>query len=226
MDDHAPVVVFALDESLDLDEVQAMRDSVSRAVWRLPRRTRVGLVAFSGAVSVYDLRAGASQSRSGVSRKTAIAAIVPGNRSPDADGLMFARAEREGGAKRFTVSLSSDGAMDAIETVLKSLKPAGRRAGDVRSRPRCFGAAIETAAAVVRGFREDSNARTGGGRVIACVGGPPTRGPGAAAEDETSEFYKVEERSARLYVEDLAETVRGDSEAHRDAPFPSKFPAR
>ena len=46
------------------------------------------------------------------------------------------------------------------------------------------------------------------GRVIVCLGGPPTRGPGAAAADETSEFYDAEERAARAYVETLAETVR------------------
>ena len=44
--------------------------------------------------------------------------------------------------------------------------------------------------------------------MIVCLGGPPTRGPGAAAADFSSEFYDAEERAARKYVETLAETVR------------------
>ena len=45
-----PPVVFVLDESLDLDESRLMRGSVARAL-TLPDGTRVGLVAFAGAVS-------------------------------------------------------------------------------------------------------------------------------------------------------------------------------
>jgi hypothetical protein len=81
-----------------------------------------------------------------------------------------------------------------------------------------LGAAVETAVAVLESVSSSSGKESepgkerhknqNRGRVIVCLGGPPTRGPGAAAADFSSEFYDAEERAARKYVETLAETVR------------------
>jgi protein transport protein SEC23 len=214
-----PPVVFVLDESLDLDESRLMRGSVARALDALPDGTRVGLVAFADAVSAYDVRTDAGLAGfDGGDVCFAAASVVPGHRSPDARDLSAILDEKRGGPSRCIARLGDEGVRETLAAIVASLAPAGnkRREGAARTRPRSFGAAVETAVAVLdgasardAGTRDAKNADTASrGRVIVCLGGPPTRGPGAAAADEQSEFYDAEERAARAYVETLAETVR------------------
>jgi hypothetical protein len=212
-------VVFVLDESLDLDESRLMRGSVARALDALPDGTRVGLVAFADAVSAYDVRTDAALAGfDGGDVCFAAASVVPGHRSPDARDLSAILDEKRGGPSRCIARLGDEGVRETLAAIVASLAPAGnkRREGAARTRPRSFGAAVETAVAVLdgasardAGTRDANNADTASrGRVIVCLGGPPTRGPGAAAADFSSEFYDAEERAARKYVETLAETVR------------------
>ena len=213
-----PPVVFVLDESLDLDESRLMRGSVARALDALPDGTRVGLVAFAGAVSAYDVQTDAGLGFDGGDFCFAAASVVPGHRSPDARDLSAILDEKRGGPSRCIARLGDEGVRETLAAIVASLAPVGnkRREGAARTRPRSFGAAVETAVAVLdgasardAGTRDAKNADTASrGRVIVCLGGPPTRGPGAAAADEQSEFYDAEERAARAYVETLAETVR------------------
>ena len=214
-----PPVVFVLDESLDLDESRLMRGSVARALDALPDGTRVGLVAFADAVSAYDVRTDAALAGfDGGDVCFAAASVVPGHRSPDARDLSAILDEKRGGPSRCIARLGDEGVRETLAAIVASLAPAGnkRREGAARTRPRSFGAAVETAVAVLdgasardAGTRDAKNADTASrGRVIVCLGGPPTRGPGAVAADEQSEFYDAEERAARAYVETLAETVR------------------
>ena len=220
-----PPVVFVLDESLDLDESRLMRGSVARALDALPDGTRVGLVAFADAVSAYDVRTDAALGFLNI----AAASVVPGHRSPDARDLSAILDEKRGGPSRCIARLGDEGVRETLAAIVASLAPAGnkRRQGAARTRPRSFGAAVETAVAVLdgasardAGTRDAKNTDTASrGRVIVCLGGPPTRGPGAAAADEQSEFYDAEERAARAYVETLAETVRSFLFS-RDNPFP------
>ena len=213
-----PPVVFVLDESLDLDESRLMRGSVARALDALPDGTRVGLVAFADAVSAYDVRTDAALAGfDGGDVCFAAASVVPGHRSPDARDLSAILDEKRGGPSRCIARLGDEGVRETLAAIVASLAPAGnkRREGAARTRPRSFGAAVETAVAVLDGAyggfdgggKSDRDTASRG-RVIVCLGGPPTRGPGAAAADETSEFYDAEERAARAYVETLAETVR------------------
>lgn len=221
-----PPVVFVLDESLDSDESRLMRGSVARALDALPDGTRVGLVAFADAVSAYDVRTDAALGFLNI----AAASVVPGHRSPDARDLSAILDEKRGGPSRCIARLGDEGVRETLAAIVASLAPAGnkRRQGAARTRPRSFGAAVETAVAVLdgasardAGTRDAKNADTASrGRVIVCLGGPPTRGPGAAAADEQSEFYDAEERAARAYVETLAETVRFFFFFSRDNPFP------
>ena len=212
-----PPVVFVLDESLDSDESRLMRRAVGHALDALPDDASVGLVAFAGAVSVYDVAASTRQ-RAALGREGAAAAasVVPGHASPDARDLSDVFDEARGGPSRFIARLGDEGVRETLAAVVSSLAPARRRGeGAARARPRSFGAAVETAVAVLAGAyggfdgggKSDRDTASRG-RVIVCLGGPPTRGPGAAAADETSEFYDAEERAARAYVETLAETVR------------------
>jgi hypothetical protein len=226
-----PPVVFVLDESLDLDESRLMRGSVARALDALPDGTRVGLVAFADAVSAYDVRTDAGLAGfDGGDVCFAAASVVPGHRSPDARDLSAILDEKRGGPSRCIARLGDEGVRETLAAIVASLAPVGnkRREGAARTRPRSFGAAVETAVAVLdgasardAGTRDAKNADTASrGRVIVCLGGPPARGPGAAAADEQSEFYDAEERAARAYVETLAETVRFFFFFSRDNPFP------
>ena len=210
-------MVFVLDESLDSDESRLMRRAVGHALDALPDDASVGLVAFAGAVSVYDVAASTRQ-RAALGREGAAAAasVVPGHASPDARDLSDVFDEARGGPSRFIARLGDEGVRETLAAVVSSLAPARRRGGEgaARTRPRSLGAAVETAVAVLDGaFARDGDRDGDGdvasrGRVIVCLGGPPTRGPGAAAADETAEFYDAEERAARARVENLAETVR------------------
>ena len=212
-----PPVVFAIDEALDPDEARDARRAVGRALDALPDDASVGLVAFAGAVSVYDVAASARR-RAALGREAvaAAASVVPGHASPSARDLSDVFARARGGPTRFLARLGDEGVRETLAAVVSSLAPARRRGGEgaARTRPRSLGAAVETAVAVLDGaFARDGDRDGDGdvasrGRVIVCLGGPPTRGPGAAAADETAEFYDAEERAARARVENLAETVR------------------
>jgi hypothetical protein len=216
-------VFFVLDESLDADESRLMRRSVSRALDALPDDKEVGLAAFAGAVSVYDVAASTRKSISALDGVApVVASVVPGHRSPDAHDLLDVLDETRGGARRFIKRLGDEGVRETFAAAVKALAPIRRRGGGdqgaARTKPRSLGAAVETAVAVLESVSpssgkesepyKGSHKRKNRGRVIVCLGGPPTRGPGAAAADFSSEFYDAEERAARKYVETLAETVR------------------
>jgi hypothetical protein len=47
-----------------------------------------------------------------------------------------------------------------------------------------------------------------GGRVLVCIGGPATRGPGGITVEEESELYDFEEQAAKTYIDELSTTVR------------------
>ena len=219
-----------LDESLDADESRLMRRSVTQTLDALPDDKEVGLAAFAGAVSVYDVAASTRNVAEiagdvrfdGVA--PVVASVVPGHRSPDAHDLLDVLDETRGGARRFIKRLGDEGVRETFAAAVKALAPIRRRGGGdqgaARTRPRSLGAAVETAVAVLEsvspssgkesepGKERHKNQKKNRGRVIVCLGGPPTRGPGAAAADFSSEFYDAEERAARKYVETLAETVR------------------
>lgn len=206
-------VFFVLDESLDADESRLMARSLSETLEGLPDDKRVGLAAFAGAVSVYDVAASTRNIINGVA--PVVASVVPGHRSPDARDLSDVLDETRGGAFRFIARLGDEGVRETFAAAVASLAPmresrGGGALGAARTRPRSLGAAVETAVAVLESMASSSGkeSQKNRGRVIVCLGGPPTRGPGAAAADASSEFYDAEERAARKYVETLAETVR------------------
>jgi hypothetical protein len=200
-----------------------MRRSVCQTLDALPDDKEVGLAAFAGAVSVYDVAASTRKSISALDGVApVVASVVPGHRSPDAHDLLDVLDETRGGVRRFIARLGDEGVRETFAAAVKALAPIRRRGGGdqgaARTRPRSLGAAVETAVAVLESVSSSSGKESepgkerhknqNRGRVIVCLGGPPTRGPGAAAADFSSEFYDAEERAARKYVETLAETVR------------------
>ena len=180
-------VVFLVDECLDDDECESLRSSLVAAARGLDPDAPVALATYAASTAVYDLSAPPG---------TTSADVVPGHRSPTEEDL---RAVTCGPGRRVA---SMRDARRAFEAAAASLLPAAD--GPARRRPRCLGAAIETAAALLRG----SDGVPGGGRVIVCAGGPATRGPGGVAAEEDSELFEFEEREALVYVDELATTVR------------------
>ena len=148
-----PPVVFVLDESLDVDESRLMRGSVARALDALPDGTRVGLVAFAGAVSAYDVQTDAGLGFDGGDFCFAAASVVPGHRSPDARDLSAILDEKRGGPSRCIARLGDEGVRETLAAIVASLAPVGNkcREGAARTRPRSSGAAVETAVAVLDG---------------------------------------------------------------------------
>ena len=180
-------VVCLVDECLDDDECEALRSSLVAAARGLDPDAPVALATYAASTAVYDLSAPPG---------TTSADVVPGHRSPTEEDL---RAVTCGPGRRVA---SMRDARRAFEAAAASLLPAAD--GPARRRPRCLGAAIETAAALLQG----SDGVPGGGRVIVCAGGPATRGPGGVAAEEDSKLFEFEEREALVYVDELATTVR------------------
>ena len=192
-------VVFLVDECLDDDEAIALRSSMLQVVRELPSSTKVAIATYAASVAVYDLS---------VTSGMASAEVVPGTRSPtpsDLHSLLY-------GSGTFLMPLSS--CMAAVEGVIDSLRPAVSAAGPNHSRPRCLGPALETAAALLKrdggvpgSERPLDGSEAGGGRVVVCMGGPATRGPGGITVDEESELYDFEEEAAKTYIDELSATV-------------------
>jgi hypothetical protein len=154
-------VFFVLDESLDADESRLMRRSVSRALDALPDDKEVGLAAFAGAVSVYDVAASTRKSISALDGVApVVASVVPGHRSPDAHDLLDVLDETRGGARRFIKRLGDEGVRETFAAAVKALAPIRRRGGGdqgaARTKPRSLGAAVETAVAVLESVSPSS----------------------------------------------------------------------
>ena len=221
-----PPVVFVLDESLDVDE--------SRLTARLRRRARWTRCRTAPGWAWWRSRA---PSRCTTSKPTpglgstdatvaAAASVVPGHRSPERARPVGYLDEKRGGPT-VLARLGDEGVRETLAAIVASLAPVGncregaaRTAAELpRRRRRNRRGGARDASRATRSTTRKTQTTASRGRVIVCLGGPPTRGPGAAAADEQSEFYDAEERAARAYVETLAETVRFFSFS-RDNPFP------
>ena len=165
-------VVFVVDESLDEDEAESLRASPStRRAPPAGRADGAGLIRRRRRRAEIDL---ALRRRGASSPLHASAEIVPGTRSPTPEDVagIVGEARPAGIAARFLAS-AADGGEDRLDAALASLRrPFARDSAasrvPARERPRCLGAAIETAAMLL----------PDGGRLVVCAGGPPTRGPG------------------------------------------------
>ena len=195
-------VVFVVDESLDEDEAESLRASLEYAARAAPPDAPTGLVSYGAAVAAHEIRPRAPSSGGASSPLHASAEIVPGTRSPTPEDVAGIVGEGPAGiAARFLAS-AADGGEDRLDAALASLRPFARDSAasrvPARERPRCLGAAIETAAMLV----------PDGGRLVVCAGGPPTRGPGGVVADDASELVGFQRREAAEYFDQLADAVR------------------
>jgi protein transport protein SEC23 len=146
-------------------------------------------VTYAAAVAAYDVS---------VTTGVATAEVLPGTKSPTPEDVR----DLMGGGRKYVAPLEE--CAGSVDAVLSSLRPFS--VGSVRRRPRCLGAALETAVALLR----DAMGGVGGGRVVVCASGPATRGPGGVAADEDSELFDFEEKAAKDYVDELSITVSHD----------------
>ena len=188
-DTGTPPVVFVVDESMDDDECAALRKTLLGVVAGMDRGQRVGVVTYAAAVAAYDVS---------VTTGVATAEVLPGTKSPTPEDVR----DLVGGGRVYVAPLEE--CAGSVDAVLSSLRPFS--VGSVRRRPRCLGAALETAVALLR----DAMGGVGGGRVVVCASGPATRGPGGVAADEDSELFDFEEKAAKDYVDELSITVSHD----------------
>ena len=201
-DTGTPPVVFVVDESMDDDECAALRKTLLGVVAGMDRTQRVGVVTYAAAVAAYDVS---------VTTGVATAEVLPGTKSPTPGDV---RDLVDGGRVYVAPLEECAGSVDAV---LSSLRPFS--VGSVRRRPRCLGAALETAVALLR----DAMGGVGGGRVVVCASGPATRGPGGVAADEDSELFDFEEKAAKDYVDELSITVSHDDTQLESRPNFSLF---
>jgi len=202
-------VVFVVDESLDEDEAESLRASLEYAARAAPPDAPTGLVSYGAAVAAHEIRPRAPSSGGASSPLHASAEIVPGTRSPTPEDVAGIVGEGPAGiAARFLAS-AADGGEDRLDAALASLRPFARDSAaarvPARERPRCLGAAIETAAMLV----------PDGGRLVVCAGGPPTRGPGGVVADDASELVGFQRREAAECFDQLADAVRARERSAR-----------
>eukprot|EP00850_Spirogloea_muscicola_P015664 SM000122S25771 [mRNA] locus=s122:246584:251015:+ [translate_table: standard] len=193
----AAPVIFVIDEALDEPYLRSLQASLQGVLGALPPSTRVALVSYGASVSVYDL------SVSGA----ACADVLSGAEPPSVEALESLHY----GSGVYLAPLHA--CLPIASAVLASLRPSRARRVAEADRPRCLGAAVEVALALVRGPATDlpraAMRRTGGSsRLIVCAGGPATRGPGAIAVPEGHATFPHSEERAMAHMERLGHEAR------------------
>uniref|UniRef100_A0A061RDN1 Protein transport protein SEC23 n=1 Tax=Tetraselmis sp. GSL018 TaxID=582737 RepID=A0A061RDN1_9CHLO len=203
-----PPVIFAVDVTLEAEDLSAMKEHILQVVDSLPPSMFVGFITFGSSVSVYDL------TQSG----RAVCDVVAGDHSLE-----------EGAMKELLLGPHSHVApvhacLPSLRDVVESLRPCPDKA-PYRDRARCFGVALEVALALLR--RESGGAtgtaapmghqqHRGPGRVVAVLGGPITAGPGRVPTEvidgDGQPEYEFAEAQAKAYIEAVTRAAQqGDA---------------
>ncbi|XP_078446554.1 sec23/Sec24 protein transport family protein [Wolffia australiana] len=184
-------VVLVIDECLDEAHLQHLQGSLHAFVDSLPATTRLGIITYGRTVSVYDFSEGSAAS----------ADVLPGDRSPTKE-LLKALIYGTG------LYLAPVHASRAVaHTIFSSLRPYALRLPEA-VRDRCLGAAVEVALAIIRGPSAERThgivKRLGGNcRILACVAGPNSYGPGSVPHSFDHPNYPYMEKTAIKYMENL-----------------------
>eukprot|EP00271_Cylindrocystis_brebissonii_P009343 TRINITY_DN24108_c0_g1_i1.p1 TRINITY_DN24108_c0_g1~~TRINITY_DN24108_c0_g1_i1.p1 ORF type:complete len:952 (-),score=173.17 TRINITY_DN24108_c0_g1_i1:617-3472(-) len=189
-------VVLLIDETLHKEHLKDLQKSLLEVVESLPPLMRVGIVTFGQTVSVYDLK------QPGV----AVADVFPGNVSPSLESkniLLF-------GSGIHLAPIHT--CLPLVHAVISSLRPYKGKKPEVE-RSRCLGVALEIALALVRGpatgLPRGPMKRTGGSsRVVVCLGGPSTLGPGSVPVPEGHPNRSFEERKAMKYMTKVGQEAK------------------
>ncbi|KAL3649141.1 Protein transport protein Sec23A [Castilleja foliolosa] len=184
-------VVLVIDECLDEQHLQHIQSSLHAFVDSLPPTTRLGIVLYGRTVSVYDF-----SEESGAS-----ADVLPGENSPSEEAL---RALIYG----IGIYLSPiHASLPVAHAILSSLRAYKKNLPEA-SRDRCLGTAVEVALAIIQGPSAEMSRgvvkRPGGNsRIIVCVGGPNTYGPGSVPYSLGHPNYLHLEKTAIKWMESL-----------------------
>eukprot|EP00899_Mesostigma_viride_P004844 jgi/Mesvir1/14360/Mv09764-RA.2 len=186
-----PTCVFVLDDTLEEAHLQDLQQSVLRVLRSLSPTTQVSIVTAGSTVAIYDL------GLSGI----ASAETLPGERAPSVDllrPLLFGTA---------TCVAPIHTCLPIAEAIVMALRP--YKAGlPAMERRRCTGAALEVALAllgagdVASGYAPPVVGRSRG-RVVACLGGPTTLGPGSVSLEPSHPNYSYEKSCAMQFLDKL-----------------------
>lgn len=190
-------IVLVIDDCLDEPHLRHLQSSLHAFVDSLPPTTRIGIILYGRAVSVYDFS----------EESIASADVLPGEKSPSQESL---KALIYGTGIYLSPMHAS---LPVAHAIFSSLRPYRLNIPEA-SRDRCLGTAVEVALAIIQGPSAEMSRglinRVGGNcRIIVCAGGPNTYGPGSVPHSYSHPNYPHMERTALKWMEHLGR------EAHR-----------
>lgn len=190
-------IVLVIDECLDEPHLRHLQSSLHAFVDSLPPTTRIGIILYGRAVSVYDFS----------EESIASADVLPGEKSPSQESL---KALIYGTGIYLSPMHAS---LPVAHAIFSSLRPYRLNIPET-SRDRCLGTAVEVAFAIIQGPSAEMSRglinRAGGNcRIIVCAGGPNTYGPGSVPHSYGHPNYPHMEKTAVKWMEHLGR------EAHR-----------
>ncbi|CAI5501355.1 unnamed protein product [Closterium sp. Naga37s-1] len=197
----APVVVV-VDEGLDAACMGGVRAALTAMLQHLPSATRIAIITFGAALSLFDLSPSASPLLASADCFPATHALPAATLA----ALLLGRAQH----------LAPIAAcLPSAQAVIASLRPC-RAATPPLARARALGPAVDLALALLRGPapalpRASQRRWSGAARVVVLCGGPATVGAGAVAEGiegvgEGEERQR--EQAARRHYEALGREAR------------------
>lgn len=188
-------VILVIDECLDEPHLQHLQSSLHAFVDSVSPMTRLGVILYGRAVSVYDFS----------EESIASADVLPGGTSPTEESL---RSLIYGTGIYLSPMHASK---EVAHQIFSSLRPYQLNISEA-SRDRCLGTAVEVALAILQGPSAEMSRgivkRTGGSsRVIVCAGGPNTYGPGSVPHSFSHPNYPHKEKTALKWMENLGQTA-------------------
>ncbi|KAG9459972.1 hypothetical protein H6P81_004480 [Aristolochia fimbriata] len=184
-------IFLVIDECLDESHLQHLQSSLHAFVDSLPPTTRIGIISYGRTISVYDFSEGS----------TASADVLPGNKSPTQESLKALIY----GTGIYLAPVHAS--LPVAHSIFSSMRPYGLKVPEA-SRDRCLGTAVEVALAIIQGPTAETSRgvvkRAGGNcRILVCVGGPNTYGPGSVPHSFSHPNYPYMEKTAMKWMENL-----------------------
>ncbi|XP_071697680.1 protein transport protein SEC23 A-like isoform X1 [Rutidosis leptorrhynchoides] len=189
-------IVLVVDDCLDEPHLQHLQSSLHAFLDSLPPTTRIGIVLYGRAVSVYDFS----------EPSTASADVLPGDVSPSQESLK----QLVYGTGLYMCPIHAS--LPVAHSIFSSLSPYKLNLPEA-SRDRCMGVAIEVALTIIQGpsgeMSQGGLKKPGGSnRIIVCAGGPNTRGPGYVPHSFSHPNYPHMEKTALKWMEHLGREAR------------------
>ncbi|KAL5981692.1 Protein transport protein Sec23A [Asimina triloba] len=182
-------IFLVIDECLDEAHLQHLQSSLHAFVDSLSTTTRIGIISFGRTVSVYDFSHGSKAS----------ADVLPGDSSPTQESL---KSLIYGTGVYMSLIHAS---LPVAHMIFSSMRAYKLNLPEP-SRDRCIGTAVEVALALIQGPSAEMSQgvikkRGGNCRILVCVGGPNTYGPGSVPHSVDHLNYLYMEKMAVNYME-------------------------